>query len=135
MPSSTTTCICGKCGGPCPAEARYCPFCGFRLVKVHLFYSYARKDESLRKQLENHLTILKYRGLITTWHDRDIEAGEKWAQQIDIHLNRAHIILLLISPDFIATPYCYCKEMKRALERHDLGEALVVPILLRPVRF
>lgn len=64
---------------------------------------------------------------------RDIGAGTEWANQIDNHLDTAHIILLLISPDFMASEYCYSIEMKRALERHEIGEARVIPILLRPV--
>ena len=29
--------------------------------------------------------------------------------------------------------YCYSIEMKRAIERHDRGEAIVIPVILRPV--
>ena len=82
-----------------------------------------------------HLSNLKYRGLIATWYDQEIRAGEEWMRQIDIYLNKAHIILLLISSDFMASEYCYSKEMKRALERHERREADVIPILLRPVQF
>ena len=100
-----------------------------------VFFSYAHQDKWLRDELEKHLSNLKYRGLITTWHDQDIQAGEQWAQQIDIYLSKAHIILLLISADFMASQYCYGSEMKRALERHQQREADVIPILLRPVLF
>src|SRR6266516_4309679 len=37
----------------------------------------------------------------------------------------------LISPEFIASDYCYSIEMKRAMERHECGEARVIPIILR----
>jgi hypothetical protein len=47
-------------------------------------------------------------------------------------LNSARVILLLISADFLASPYCYDVEMKRALERHEAGEVRVIPIILRP---
>jgi hypothetical protein len=102
---------------------------------TYVFFSYAQRDKALRDQLENHLSNLKYRGLITTWHDREIQAGEERARQIDIYLNNARIILLLISAHFMASEYCYGLEMKRALERHQRGEAHVIPILLRPVLF
>src|SRR5205085_12062076 len=52
---------------------------------------------------------------------------------ISQQLNTAHIILLLISPDFMNSDYCYGIEMKRALERHENGDAYVVPIILRYV--
>src|SRR3989449_11160525 len=102
---------------------------------VYVFFAYARRDRSLRDKLEDHLSNLKYRGLITTWHDREIRAGEEWTRQIDIYLNKAHIILLLISSHFMASEYCYGIEMKQALERHERREADVIPILLRSVHF
>jgi TIR domain/Tetratricopeptide repeat/TPR repeat len=102
---------------------------------VFVFFSYAHRDKGLRDRLEEHLCNLKYRGLITTWYDREISAGEERAQQIDIYLNKAHIILLLISASFMASEYCYSTEMRQALERHEHHEADVIPILLRPVLY
>src|SRR5215210_8071659 len=95
-----------------------------------LFYSYSHKDESLRNELETHLKILHRQNLIEPWHDRKIEAGDDWKQQIDINLERADIVLLLISADFIASNYCYEKEMRRASERHANEEAQVVPVIV-----
>ena len=100
---------------------------------VTAFYSYAHEDESLRDQLENHLSILWRQGIISNWHDRQIVPGTEWAEEIDAHLEAASLILLLISPDFLASEYCYGIEMQRALERHKNGDAQVIPIILRPV--
>jgi len=99
---------------------------------ITLFYSYSHKDEQLRKRLENHLIVLRRRGLIAAWHDRNIDAGTEWKTQIDDHLQTAQIILLLISDNFLASDYCYELEMKAAMERHERGEARVIPIILRP---
>jgi internalin A len=98
---------------------------------IRVFYSYSHKDETLRDQLETHLTILKRRGLIQSWHDRRINPGQVWVGEIDSHLDSAQIILLLVSADFISSEYCYEIEMKRAMARHDAGEAVVIPIMLR----
>lgn len=98
---------------------------------VRLFYSYSHKDEDLRDQLETHLKILQRQGLIEGWHDRKIGAGDDLEQRIDENLERADIILLLISADFIASDYCYEKEMKLALERQKKGEAQVIPVIIR----
>lgn len=100
---------------------------------VEVFFSYAHEDEKWRQELEKHLSILKRSGLITGWHDREILAGKEWAQEIDTHLNTAHMILLLVSPDFIASDYCWGIELERAMERHRTGAARVIPILIRPV--
>jgi TIR domain len=99
---------------------------------MKLFFSYAHKDEHLRDQLATHISLLKRQNIITDWHDRNITAGTDWAQAIDDNLNTADIILLLISSDFLASDYCYDKEMTRALERHNQNTARVIPIILRP---
>ena len=101
--------------------------------QITVFYSYAHADERLRKQLETHLSLLRQQGIIATWHDRQIVPGTDRAREMDMHLTTARVILLLISPDFIASDYCYGIELKRALQRHDANEAQVIPILLRPV--
>ncbi len=99
---------------------------------LDLFYCYARRDKALRDELDIHLAHLKRQYHIQSWHDQEISPGQAWQQAIDQHLNAAHLILLLISPDFMASDYCYRKEMARALERHAAGTCRVIPILIRP---
>ena len=96
-----------------------------------IFFSYSHVDEELRDQLEKHLAILKRQGVIETFHDRRIPAGNDLDRSISTELERADVILLLVSPDFLASAYCYDIEMQRALERHSRGEARVIPIILR----
>src|SRR5258708_7676258 len=102
---------------------------------IELFYCYARADQALRDNLDCHLAGLYRSGLITSWYDGQIIAGVAWEQEIEAHLNNAHVILLLISADFIASDYCYSKEMTRAIERQRAGDVQVIPILLRPVEW
>lgn len=97
-----------------------------------LFFSYSHRDEALRDRLEVHLSALKREGAISTWHDRRITAGDALGQRIDDQLENADIILLLVSPDFLASDYCHDVEMRRALERHEAGTARVIPVILRP---
>ena len=96
-----------------------------------VFFSYSHADEPLRDQLEKHLTMLKRQGVIETFHDRRIPAGNEIDSSISAELERADVILLLVSPDFLASAYCYDIEMQRALQRHGLGEARVIPVILR----
>ncbi len=100
---------------------------------LRLFYSYSHRDAKMRDRLQVHLSLLKNQGLIAQWHDRQITAGEEWEGKIDENLERADIILLLISSDFLASKYCHDIEMRRAMERHDAGEARVIPVILHPV--
>ncbi len=99
---------------------------------AELFFSYSHKDESVRDELETHLVMLKRQGVIDTWHDRRIVAGDEFDGQISERLESADIILLLVSPYFLASNYCYDVELTRAMERHDNGAARVIPVILDP---
>lgn len=96
-----------------------------------VFFSYSHKDEALRDQLESHLALLKNQGKIDAWYDRRIVAGDDLDDVIFNKLETADIILLLVSSDFISSPYCYSREMARAMERHEAGQARVIPVILR----
>jgi internalin A len=97
-----------------------------------IFVSYSRKDKRYRQQLDINLVPLRRNGLISVWHDRVILPGQEWDPEIDKHLESADIVLVLVSPDFLASEYAYGREMSRALERHQSEETIVVPIILRP---
>ena len=101
------------------------------MMPVKLFFSYSHHDEALRDQLEVHLTALKRQGQIDTWHDRRITPGDDIGSEISSDLEDARIILLLVSPEFVASDYCYGIETARALERHEAREARVIPVILR----
>lgn len=99
---------------------------------VNLFFSYSHRDEELRDELEIHLTSLKRQEIISMWHDRRIGAGNEFDSSISDNLESADIILLLVSPYFIASDYCFEVEMERALEKHKKSEAIVIPVILHP---
>jgi HEAT repeat protein len=102
---------------------------------ISLYFSYAPADEALQTQLTNHLTLLERQGIITSWSQRQILPGDEPAQVINKQLNTADIILLLISANSFADDTCYNLEIQRAIERHQAGEARIIPILLRPVNW
>jgi internalin A len=103
---------------------------GVRPVRV--FVSYAHEDDTLREELMTHLALLVRQGLIAPWQDRSIRPGDEWEREIDENLEAADVVLLLVSPDFLASDYIDGKELARALERDAAGEARVVPVILRP---
>ncbi len=101
-------------------------------MPITIFFCYAREDEVLLEKLKDHLRPLQRENLIDFWYDRKISPGADWEKEINQRLNTAQIILLLVSSDFMSSDYCYGIEMKRALERHNHGNARVIPIILRP---
>jgi hypothetical protein len=97
-----------------------------------LFYSYSSRDEKLRTELDAHLAPLEHDGLILPWSSRAIPAGTEWDRAIRRELESADIILLLISATFMQSDYIRSVELSRALERHERGDAVVIPVILRP---
>jgi tetratricopeptide (TPR) repeat protein len=104
---------------------------GEQHAALSLFISYSHKDEAMRAKLETHLALLKRQNVFSVWTDRRISAGQEWAGEIDQALESARVVLLLVSADFLASNYCYDKELSRAMERHEARAARVVPIILR----
>jgi len=99
---------------------------------VKIFLSYSDKDRDLLEALIKQLNPLQQRGLIEIWYRDKIHAGRDWRRVSESHLDSADLILLLISPDFVASEVCCEIEMRKAMQRRDNEEALVIPIILRP---
>jgi predicted ATP-binding protein involved in virulence len=98
---------------------------------MEIFLAYSHEDKALRDELVKHLQPLQRSKIITFWTERIIFPGMEWRNEINSRLESANIILLLISADFLASDYCYDFEFLRALQRHENGEAVVVPIIIR----
>ena len=96
------------------------------------FISYSHKDEAALGRLHIHLAVLRREGRIDEWFDREILTGGDIDAEIAERLESSGLLLLLVSPDFLASDYCVEREMERALERHRSGEARVVPIIVEP---
>jgi hypothetical protein len=99
---------------------------------ANAFISYSHRDEKALERLHTHLATLRRDGKITAWYDREILAGDNLDSTIDKNLALSDIFLALVSPDFLASNYCYEREMAIALERHAKGTLRVVPIILEP---
>ena len=96
------------------------------------FFSYSKEDIDYLDEFRTHLRPLERSGQIRLWDDRDIRPGKDWDDSIRDTLRSAEIIFLLLSADFLATDYIDETEITIALERHRQGEALVIPIQVRP---
>jgi hypothetical protein len=99
---------------------------------VKIFISSSHRDTDLRKILRVHLAVLEKQGFIRLWDDDKIIPGEKWEQRIEKELKDSDIVLLLISPDFLASDFIEQKEIKRALELSEKGKIDAIPVILKP---
>jgi tetratricopeptide (TPR) repeat protein len=102
---------------------------------IEVFLSYSSEDNNLCRKLKEQLCSLEQQGLISAWHDGLLQAGQERNRELKRHLQAAHVILLLISPSYMASDYCYKIEMSQAMQRHLAGEARVIPVILRSVHW
>lgn len=105
------------------------------MSKPKLFVSYSRKDAPYLKEFEVHLAGLKRNELIELWTDQEIIPGNVWEEKLKLQLETADIIVFLLSPDFIASDYIHDVEITKAIERHESGEVIIIPVLIRTCDF
>jgi len=103
----------------------------FKPTMKKIFISYSKHDrEKIENELKPDLRTLERQGKIKVWYDQDILPGEEWDAAIKEKLHAADIVLLMVSRKFLATDYIWEVEIKKAVERHNRGEAIVIPIIL-----
>ncbi|AUX38942.1 uncharacterized protein SOCE26_003230 [Sorangium cellulosum] len=98
---------------------------------VKVFCSYSIEDEAYRQEFDMALAGMRGAGLVETWSFRSIPPGEAVESRVAQALNEADIIVLLVSASFLDSDYCWDIEMRRAVERHDRGDARLVPVVVR----
>jgi len=77
------------------------------------------------------LEILRRQELISIWHDSLIPTGSLLKAEIAKQLETADLIMPFVSIDYLASDFLW-NEMAVALKRVETGEALVIPIIVRP---
>ena len=128
--------ICKQCQRLNDAKATECSFCFTKMPEpIEVVISYSHKDVKAVEQLETHLSTMKRSNFINLWYDRSIKAGREWDETIRQKFATADVILLIVTPDFIASDFCYCKEMDWALQRHQNHETCVIPVIFRPTQW
>lgn len=97
-----------------------------------VFIIYAREDEPFRAELKKQLLPMERSGMLRVWTDRELIAGDHWEPEIKRQLQNADLILMLVSSDYFDSDYIHAVELREAIERHERGEARVVPVIVRP---
>src|SRR6266487_5470021 len=82
---------------------------------LRIFCGYAHEDTVLFQQLKTALAVLIRQDAVSVWHDGDLLPGAQWESEIERELNTADIILLLISPAFMALKCIFDEKVRRAI--------------------
>ena len=98
---------------------------------ARVFISYSHRDKIWRDKLATHLQVFHMGGFIHTWSDQNIMAGDWWLEGIEREMNRAAISILLITADFLISPFIIKQEVPRLLERRSQEGMAILPIIVR----
>lgn len=98
--------------------------------KRSIFISYSHKDEKYKDELLKMIKPLIYKRVFDIWHDRMIDAGDSWNEEIERELRSCYIAILLVSKDFLASRYIFDQELTILLQRRQYEDVLVIPIIL-----
>lgn len=102
------------------------------IFPVNLFYSYSHSDQRYRESMEHALTLLTRNKLVKSWSDQSILPGQQISKKIREKMDKADIIVFLVSQKFIASDECM-KEWEYAKMLSGQGKLLFrVPIILSP---
>jgi hypothetical protein len=96
------------------------------------FISYSHKDESYLQKLQTALAQIKRQGILQDWTDHNIDVGDRFNQKINKELNASQLFIALLSPDYIASNYCYEKEFQQAQLLEVETKIKIIPIICRP---
>ena len=97
---------------------------------LRIFISYSHKDLKYKKELLAQMRSLELTHKIDVWHDGKILAGDEIDAEILTQLEKSDVVLLLISPHFLASAYCIEVELAKAIERHNEAQCIVIPVIL-----
>ncbi len=101
--------------------------------RIAAFCSYAHEDALLLAELKSALAPLRERAVIDDWSDGRIEPGTDWDAQIRCSLDRARLVLFLVTPALLASRFVSEREIPHAMARRAQERCEIVPILgLRP---
>jgi hypothetical protein len=104
---------------------------------LRLFISYSHQDQDFALAVEQRLAGLGQavdgQALVDVWLDRhDITAGHRWRGAIKEGLCRADVVILITSPDALASRYVV-REVRTALQDRSKPDDCLLPLRYRAV--
>lgn len=96
-----------------------------------VFISYSHKDEDWKDRLLEHLGVLEEEGLLQTWNDRSIGAGDEWFEEIQDAMNAARVAVFLVSAASLKSKFIRHKEIPHLLDRREKEGMTFFPVIVK----
>lgn len=106
------------------------PAASFPPVRISFYFAPESTESAFCEALVRQLAPLQRNGWIQMWDERQISPGQERKPEIDRHLATDHLLILLVSPDFLVSE-AFQHQMDVALQRLARGEVTIIPILVR----
>src|SRR5687768_10381779 len=102
---------------------------------MRVFVSYSHRDRRWLERLQVHLKPLVRERLIELWDDSQIQAGDRWKDEITRALEAADVAILLVSADFLASDFIANDELPPLLAKAESDGTWILPVIVSPCRF
>jgi hypothetical protein len=97
-----------------------------------IFVSYSKEDEKCLEEIKAMLGWSAGTGALDLWDFSQTPTGALWASAIEQELAAARVAILLVSPDFLNSPYIRRTELPFLLEAASRNQVRLVWVLVRP---
>lgn len=95
-------------------------------MAVIAFLSYSHTDTKHLERLHKHMAQLLRDGIFETWSDHAIVPGSNLDNEVLTALRGSQVFIALVSPDSLASNYCYEKEFEAAQKLEAEGRLHIV---------
>ena len=106
-----------------------------RPLRTSVFISYSRKDKRYLEELHTHLAYYVRKEALNFWDDTMIPPGSNWRRETEKALQSAKVIVLLISPDYLASDFIVNHDLPLALAGAEQEGTIILPVILRRCAF
>ncbi len=103
-------------------------------ITIKLFLSFAEADQALFQGLHHHLSLLERAGgIVLTYEAVSASAHEAWQSNVQAALEETHLLVILVSAPFLASPHVWQQILEPALKHQEEQGMVLVPVILRSV--
>ena len=102
------------------------------MTKPSVFVSYSHKDAKWKDRLVTQLKVLENEGLLSTWDDMKIKAGEDWLKAIELAIQATKVAVLLASAHSLTSGFILKKEVTGLLQRRQAEGLTFFPVIVSP---
>lgn len=106
-----------------------------KMARDMVFISYSRKDVRWLKMLKTHLKPFERQGVIKRWDDTEIRPGQIWKEEIEKAIRSAKVVVLLVSPEFLASDFISDNELPPLLSAAENEGATILSVVVKPCSF